>query len=425
MAAWYPRPQKIPQPAMNDAMPKILATACQVDSSIFEIRVGLAMRTIGERRLAQVRCRPIYAVSSLDVLWADIIVIQRDVNQRSEQIAAMAKALGKVVIFELDDLLTAVPQFLQGHAQATRVASAVSRMIETADAVTVSTARLKTALGTSTDKVAVVPNYSGDASEPLTIPQEVARHQGASVVLASSDTVLVDFLLPTLRALSSEFAGRLQVIVVGPLADVICKEVPGCVTLPVMSLTAFRGLIGSLRDPIGIIPLDDSPFSNCKSAIKYFEYSLRGLSTICSNVPPYNDVITHGVNGLLVENTPAQWDAALRELVANQPMREQLRAAARAHVQATHTPDHHVARWLDVIEQCRHQREQLARQSRLQPCLAGWRIIATISRGLLWDGWLAKLRTLNRNRLAARELRHQQATLVKPSSEGIVALNRR
>lgn len=77
---------------------------------------------------------------------------------------------------------------------------------------------------------------------------------------------------------------------------------------------------------VGLAPLADCPFNHSKSALKYLEYSAMGITTIAQNMSPYSDVITHGVNGYLVDD----W-----ENVDLRP--EDLGKAAFDHVAANHS----------------------------------------------------------------------------------------
>lgn len=83
---------------------------------------------------------------------------------------------------------------------------------------------------------------------------------------------------------------------------------------------------------IGIAPLVDSPFTICKSHIKFMEYAMYKIPTIASRVYPYfmplmgRDVIEDGVNGLLVK--PTEWEAALNRLVEDKELRDTLGRAA-------------------------------------------------------------------------------------------------
>lgn len=58
---------------------------------------------------------------------------------------------------------------------------------------------------------------------------------------------------------------------------------------------------------IGIAPLCINKFNDCKSAIKYWDYTSLGMVTVASNISGYSEIIENGINGLLVENNEDSW----------------------------------------------------------------------------------------------------------------------
>ena len=136
----------------------------------------------------------------------------------------------------------------------------------------------------------------------------------ATLIVASSDAVLVDFILPAIKAVIDRADISVSVVVIGPPGDAFERAGIKVNRVPNMAYAEFKKFIRTLDNPIGVIPLDDSLFSSCKSPIKYFDYSLAGIPVICSNVPPYSDVLVDRVTGLLVDNETAIWIAAIETL---------------------------------------------------------------------------------------------------------------
>ena len=87
---------------------------------------------------------------------------------------------------------------------------------------------------------------------------------------------------------------------------------------------------------IGLAPLVDSPFTRCKSPIKFFEYSTYAIPTIASPVYPYiisttnNSVITDEENALLAK--PSEWFEKMERLVLDAELREKLGTNAKKHI---------------------------------------------------------------------------------------------
>lgn len=71
------------------------------------------------------------------------------------------------------------------------------------------------------------------------------------------------------------------------------------------------------RCHIGLAPLLDTPFNRGKSFIKFLDIAAMGGVGIYSNRYPYTEVVRHGENGLLVNDTPIEWRSALEHLLEN------------------------------------------------------------------------------------------------------------
>jgi glycosyl transferase family 1/glycosyl transferase family 4 len=76
-----------------------------------------------------------------------------------------------------------------------------------------------------------------------------------------------------------------------------------------------------------------------------------GVPVIASNVGGLREVISHGENGLLVENTPQAFASAIRQLLDDRDLAQRLGAAGRRTVIQRFTLDHMVRRTMEVYQQ--------------------------------------------------------------------------
>ena len=89
---------------------------------------------------------------------------------------------------------------------------------------------------------------------------------------------------------------------------------------------------GQLRWDIAIAPLQDTPFSRCKSDIKFLDYGALGVAGIYSQVPAYATSVRHLETGWLAQNKPSAWAEALECLLADTTLRAQIAANASTYL---------------------------------------------------------------------------------------------
>ena len=81
---------------------------------------------------------------------------------------------------------------------------------------------------------------------------------------------------------------------------------------------------------IALVPLEVHPTTHGKSAIKWMEASLCGVTCICSPVRAYTDVISHGETGLIAE-TAEEWHQAITQLMKDPSTIRLIAEKARRH----------------------------------------------------------------------------------------------
>jgi glycosyltransferase involved in cell wall biosynthesis len=168
--------------------------------------------------------------------------------------------------------------------------------------------------------------------------------------MVSSDSVRFDFVVPALKQLLAQFPGRLRLVAIGPPGDFLHTQGLAVEQLAVMDYVGFRRYIASQTDAVGIIPLDDTPFGACKSAIKFMDYALAGIPSVCSAVAPYSDVVRQGENGLLADNTSDSWFDAIARLCTSVELRSKLATQARIDVQTDWSLARAADSWQAIVD---------------------------------------------------------------------------
>lgn len=82
---------------------------------------------------------------------------------------------------------------------------------------------------------------------------------------------------------------------------------------------------------IGLMPLTDTPYTRGKCGFKLLQYMACGVVPVASGVGFNREIITHGVNGMLVDS-PDAWAEHLQTLLHDAPLRQRLAQEARKTV---------------------------------------------------------------------------------------------
>jgi len=330
--------------------PRIVCLLPGMDTGLFGFRIQIPLETWAKANGGSVRFCLLGKQTANDLLWGDVFVFQRMGGAYTLHMIKVLKDHGKYVVFEIDDLLTELPDFLEHHRGSPETEQSLRDAITMADIVTTTTPRLAARLSTLNSTVICVPNCIKD------LPPERIAHTPdilpkATLIVASSDTVLVDCLIEPLRHIQHQYGDQIKLVVVGPTDRALEAGGLSFERTPILSYPDFLKLLQTLINPIGLIPLDDSVFSSCKSAIKYFDYSAAQIPTICSNVPPYSDYVKQDLTGLLVDQHPGAWITAIETLIQSPQERLRLSKNAKQFVTDTHLADRAGQAWQTVIEQ--------------------------------------------------------------------------
>lgn len=304
---------------------RLVCVVPAVDWSVTQIRLFTPLSQYQAKNDIEVKFVSFGNFSNRELSWGDTFILQRDAGTGTLRMVDDLQRAGKTVIFDIDDLLTEIPPFLLTYQAMQKVRPRLIEILKMADAVTVSTPALAKEMRDYNSQVMVVPNSV--AAAPT-----VTRHDKGRVtlILASSDTVRVDFMVHALSQVLQNPSLQVDLVAVGPPALALANAGIECArSYPCMSYDAFRSFLSETNNAVGLIPLEDSRFSGCKSAIKYLDYSVAGIPVIASKVAPYLGVIKDGVSGALCENETSVWVNAIENLATNHVLRERLSAGAR------------------------------------------------------------------------------------------------
>ena len=100
---------------------------------------------------------------------------------------------------------------------------------------------------------------------------------------------------------------------------------------------------------MALIHLDDNRFNLCNSAIKFFDYALAGIPTICSAVPPYHQVIDDPSIGTLCLDDESARVQAITTLVGEPARRQKIADVARLRCLEMHNLDRSATAWEELL----------------------------------------------------------------------------
>lgn len=79
---------------------------------------------------------------------------------------------------------------------------------------------------------------------------------------------------------------------------------------------------------IGLAPLKNDLYRNCKTNTKFLEYAACEIPGIYSNTPVYNNTVTHRITGYLAGHSAEDWYRGIREMIENPRLRETIKQDA-------------------------------------------------------------------------------------------------
>jgi glycosyltransferase involved in cell wall biosynthesis len=372
---------------------KVLAGCDSPASTISDIRIQTPLGKLAERHQWTLKVLAFDNISSSDIAWADVIIIQRGSNYVVEQIVSSCHSCRKPVIYDVDDLLVEMPTFLRHHGY-TKNRRHIQSIIRSCHLVTVTNFRLGEALRSLNPNHAVCPNYFEPNAAAVFPKQAPIASTPVQLIIAAGDKLRVDMLAMALHQLHRKYGNGLLIHGIGAIAEPLAATGIPFIKHEAIPYKDFIRYVGGFSNAIGVLPLDDSIFSSCKSPIKYFDYTRAGLPCICSDVFPYKDEIRHKENGFLCENTPEAWSRTLSEAIEAPELRQSVAMQAQAEVTSKHPLNVTLEAWETAVTSVLSA--EVTRPNVGLAPQAGWH-----QRLVLY------VRKLNRQRKVKRDLRRQ------------------
>jgi glycosyltransferase involved in cell wall biosynthesis len=106
---------------------------------------------------------------------------------------------------------------------------------------------------------------------------------------------------------------------------------------------------------IGVVPLEISPFNQAKSALKGLEYAALGIPFVASPTQEYVRLEAYGIGK--IAKTPGEWRKHLQRMIDRSSETERIARENRAKMEAEHTYRVNAPQWIEAWEKAIHHRK--------------------------------------------------------------------
>ncbi len=260
----------------------------------------------------------------------DAVITQRiaiSEEDEAHKLVEFCQSNNVKLIHELDDDLFEIGSSGSSHPEAEKYAQWIRGakiLALNADLVTVSSENLKSKLLNLNPNIHVIPNalderlwQMGDSSLPLRNSSD--EQLGVLYMGTKTHNQDLEIIKEALSKIKSKYQNRVRFDIIGVSSDKLDGRLFNVINIP-PDTAEYPEFVHwmvkhALSWSIGLAPLLQTSFNECKSYIKFLDYSALGLTSICSTDAPYEAVVTNGINGLLVENSTEVWYEALERLI--------------------------------------------------------------------------------------------------------------
>lgn len=220
------------------------------------------------------------AINDDELFWCDTVVLKNVVDEMGIASCMAARELwGKKIVIDVDDdLFVGENHPYKKRHDAVDSSFIFLQTIKIADIVTTTTEYLAEKLRKINPRVIVCPN----CYDPLWFNVKQRTHDGPLRIGWMGGANHVDDLrlvAPALKRLKEKY--QIEIVTRG---DNRVKDIWGIETevYPTVPIQYYPEAVASMAMDIGICPLIDNEFNRCKSNIKFVEFSLLGIPTVCS-----------------------------------------------------------------------------------------------------------------------------------------------
>lgn len=288
-------------------------------------------------------------IEEKDILNSDLIAMSRSYSPVAVKIMKMAQSLSKSILYDVDDDMFVLPKWtalnsveFENHKS----------QLEMASVITVPHSLLAERLKFYKDKIYII-----STGTLIQKKNEIIEKSKKIIYTNLMDIKLESARNAFLNAVSDFMQNKpsLELDVFSDSVLDICNisNVRYCGFLPYEDYKKKilnEGYLFALCPLSGHEDQDSLRHNECKSPIKYIDYSSAKIPGIFSNSPAYARTIKHGENGYLTENTYRDWSAALDFMYHNEAHCENMAENAFLDILKNYNMDTVSEKWFKVIQ---------------------------------------------------------------------------
>lgn len=286
-----------------------------------------------------------------DIAKVDVVAMSRSYSPDAVKTMEIARFLSKPILYDVDDDMFVLPKWtMLGTGEFEKH----KRQLVLANHVVVPHALLAERLEGIRAPITIIPTGTviNDAN--------IKNHKPKNKIIYTN---LMDIKLESgrtdfLKAIS-DFMFQHPDLVMDVFSDTpleICS-IPNVKYCGFLEYAEYKKKIAKEGYLFAVCPLSGNEdissllHNECKSPIKYIDYSASKIPGIYSNSPAYQRSIKQGENGLLTENTYSGWLEGLKLIYENTKLREHITKEAFSDVSKKYDMKIVAKQWLDVIQQ--------------------------------------------------------------------------
>ncbi len=298
------------------------------------------------------------SVNLKDIDLADVVVMIRNTNPACFYLYQYIYETSKPIIYELDDNLLQVPvdNPAAPHHRNPEVRSVLEWLLQRSQIVRVYSPVLKRVVEAYNANVHLVD----PAIDWELVPSELPDLQinPIEIVYPSGLAGVQKFrsILPDLKEILNTYRNRVRLHVMGFRVPELADH-PQIVFSDHQEYQLFFKHFVTHGYTIGLAPMRQGLFFQCKTNNKFREFAAAGIAGIYSNCPPYSDNVVHEETGLLVSNAFGGWSEAIRRLIEDESLIHIIRNNARKFVETKYNINKASDTWIEHLDELKNSQE--------------------------------------------------------------------